>query len=302
MSRWLEHRLQEFVDRSKELTRFRAILDDERAERIVIVWGEEATGKSSLLMRFAAELGQRQLVSAQVDWKGSRNYDFLAFLRSVRDQLRTQCGQHHFAAFTDLVNFFTKPDYNLTLEVKQGGSVGVLNNASISGATIGNVTGVVIEDLKVVMPRQDLAISDGERVLKLTTAFAADLAAVTAERRLVLMLDSVEKIDEATQTWLWEEFLPLLREGQLGDLVLVLCGTQPPPNDAEWIRYILDLQMPPLAIDDIKEYLVRRKAAAEAELNSMAMLVASYTNGKAGSVASMIDGFIKFKANQAGEG
>ena len=52
---------------------------------------------------------------------------------------------------------------------------------------------IVIKDLMLTDPRNDLAIPESDRMARLTDQFVQELNAVASRRRVVIFLDAVEK-------------------------------------------------------------------------------------------------------------
>ncbi|HEY1384097.1 MAG TPA: hypothetical protein VGF43_10800, partial [Dongiaceae bacterium] len=137
---YVEQLLAEFVDREDEMARFGTMLDD-ATRGLMVVWGEGGVGKSSLQAKMKHELARRQVRKAEIVWTDTYAHDYLAIMRKLRDDL----GVEHFKAFTDLVNYFTVPQYNLTINLEGAAKVSVLEGAKIEGSTVGDIAGVVIK-------------------------------------------------------------------------------------------------------------------------------------------------------------
>jgi GTPase SAR1 family protein len=260
----LQQQLQRFVDREAEMRCFEAMLDSPQPARpITIVWGPGGMGKTSLLLRMQEACRTRNLRSVKVVWSDTRNHDFLAVLRSIRDVI----GQQFFGAFTDLLNYHTVPQYKLQVDVRSGGQVTVAEGLQNNGE-IGRIAGVVIEDLNVAIPRSDLGVSEGQRMAELTDQFLMDLdGALKLEsppKPTVLFLDAFEKAGEITQRWVGEELVGALVHGRLGDTRIVICGrTKPPVHEDAWM-FLEEMQLLPLGRDHIIEYLGKAQLAADA--------------------------------------
>src|SRR5256885_10177320 len=117
-----EQRLAQFVDREAQVNSFCRMLEAPDWPRpIMVVWGDGGIGKSSLLFRLVHECSLRNLKKAEVFWTETRNHDYLAVMRKIRDDV----GASRFVEFTNLVNFFTVPQCKLELVVGTTGSVSV---------------------------------------------------------------------------------------------------------------------------------------------------------------------------------
>lgn len=298
MNSVLERRLAEFVDRTEELETFRGILGPSK-ERIMAVWGDGGMGKSSLVARMVHECRQRGASKAEVVWTETRKHDFLGIMRTVRDEIATD----HFNRFTELVNYFTVPHYELTISVE--GNVSVAEGAQFEDVQMGDVAGVVIKDLMIPGPRGDLAVPAEERQARLTDRFVECFRTVLQERfsqqPLVLFLDAVEKMSTDTRTWVWVELLGAVCDERLPNLRVVLCGRSEPPADLDRdVRLMLvEADLRPLAANDIQQYLERRGLPASVAEGAAGLLEAS-TFGNPLSVANAVDVFLRKRARAGG--
>ena len=98
-------------------------------------------------------------------WSETRNHDYLGVMRKIRDGLEAE----QFRGFTDLVNFFTVPQYRLTVNVE--GDAIVAEGAVIEGSRVGDIAAVVIKDSMISIPRSDLPIPESQRREQITEKF-----------------------------------------------------------------------------------------------------------------------------------
>jgi hypothetical protein len=286
----LQRRLAEFVDRRTEMSRFCAMLDG-NDKLITVIWGEGGLGKSSLLARMVHETAQRGLRKAEVVWTNTRKHDYLGVMRKIRDDL----GVEAFKPFTDLVNFFTVPQY--TLKIVAPGPISVAHQAQISNSTVGDIAGVIIKDSMIVIPRSDLGVPETERMLQLTTRFIECLHACCAQGPVVLFFDTVEKMSVETHDWLWGELLAAVQDGRLPGVRCVLCGQTPPELEREMSRIVELAELHPLALDDVVEYLGRR-GVKESDREVAAKFLLLSTKGKPLEVATMVDAYLQSSPRQ----
>ena len=180
-------RLAEFVDRTDELERFCRMLESDD-KHVMVVWGSAGTGKTSLRLRMVHECAQRQLRKAEVECGGTRTTGYQGIMRKIRDDV----GLQYFNALSDYFNFLTTPDYQpqISLNVNlQGTSIAVAQEAEISGAKVGDIAGLVIKDNMLVLPRTDIEVPEGERMMRLTDHFVEGLSAALKEGMLVVFLE-----------------------------------------------------------------------------------------------------------------
>lgn len=294
MTTELERRLAEFVDREDEMARFQDML--ETGDRpVMVIWGDGGVGKSSLIARMTHEVAQRKLRKAEVVWTETRNHDYLAVMRKIRDDV----GVDYFKPFTDLANFFTVPQYELKIQVEHSGSISVAQGANFEGSTVGDIAGVIVKDAMFVVPRPDMAVPETERMARLTDRFIEDLAfALKSGPPLMVFFDAVEKMTEDTRKWVWGELLASVRDGRLRDIMFVLSGRKEPQLDRD-MRFIVErAQLLPLALANIIDYLAVR-GVDEASRPDLATMLMVATQGNPLQIATLVDGFLNMQRKRA---
>jgi hypothetical protein len=286
----LERRLAEFVDREGEMNLFCRTLDS--GERpVFVIEGEGGVGKSSLLARMGHECALRSLRKSEIVWTDTRRHDYLAIMRKVRDDI----GVAYFEEFTDLVNFFTVPRYELSLRVETAGTINVAQHAHIEGSSIGSIAGVLIKDAMIVVPRADMAVPEAERMARLTDRFLASLAAAALDGpTVVLFFDAVEKMTVDTRAWIWVELLGALRAGRLTNVRVVLCGREHQAIDRELALFVEHAELRPLALENVIEYLARR-GVRESDRVAVATALLVATAGNPLQLATCVDGYLRMR-------
>jgi len=283
-------RLAEFVDRTDEMERFCQMLESDE-KHIMIVWGDAGMGKTSLRLRMVHECAQRMLRKAEVECGGTRNTGYLAIMRKIRDDV----GLQYFNPFSDYVNFLTDPNYqpkiSLDINVQGMKNVAVAHGAQISDSSVGDIAGIVVKDNMLVLPRTDMAVPEEERMMRLTDRFIEGLGAALNEGKLVVFLDSLEKMAPDTDRWLWQEPLLAVREGRLTGIKFVLCAEARPQLDRDWRIFVEEAELQPLAIEHIEAYLEKR-GVQEALCNGLAMYLLANTKGKISLIAEGVDAFL----------
>ena len=255
-----ERLLTQFVDRSAEMSLFGQVLDSDDLP-VMVVTADPGMGKSSLLMRMVHECALRGLAKAEVEWTSVDVLDYMSTLRKLRDAL----GVEPFAAFTDLVNYYTDDSYQPRLEINinlKGGNIQVAGGAQISGSEVGDIAGLVLRDNQFTIPRSDIAVPDEVRRERLTQRFLAGLAALSKAQRVVLFFNATEKMSELTHQWLWGQLLRPVVDGALPNVRAVLLGQRPPPDDHDMAALLARVQLKPLGADDIDSYIAKRMAGA----------------------------------------
>jgi hypothetical protein len=285
----------EFVDRESEMRRFCGLLDSP-TKHIMLVWGDNGIGKTSLLARMIHECASRHLAKSEVVWTDTRPYNYMDIMRQLRDDL----GVDAFNAFTDRINFYTKDHYELKIVVQ--GSVEVGKQASISnGANVENIgVQVNVNDLMSSAPRTDMAVPESERMARLTDQFVQDFRALQKDKLVVVFFDAVEKMSSETEKWLWSELLKAACDGRLANVKFVLCGVKKPEYGRAWREYVEEAQLQPLTREHILAYFEKRHVRHE-HWETLATVLLMTTHGKVAEVATWVDAFLEQPGSKDGE-
>ena len=292
-----EQRLATFVDRVKEMNMFQRFLDPELGEKpIMFIWGQGGYGKSSLLSRMLQECNQRTMKKSQILWSNSDKPDYLSAMRKIRDDL----GSEHFLEFNDKVNYFTKEGYELrnnyqvTVLLKADGKVEVGNGMNLEGGSqVTNMAGVLIQDLKLVVPRPDKEIHEDQRMKELTTTFLFCLNRLaSAQAPVVIFMDAVEKMTLSTSEWVWEQLLKRACENELPHVRFVMLGRVGPSLENGNVYLMMEkAELGPLGLSDIEQYL-RVKGVREDLCSPLALMLHGVSKGFPLQVAAQADEFL----------
>jgi hypothetical protein len=283
-----QQRLERFVDRDKEMACFTEMLRPD-CKPIMLVWGESGIGKSSLLARMIHECALRKIRKAELTWTDTRNHDYLAIMRKVRDDV----GVDEFKAFTDLINFFTVPKYEL--QISYAGP-----EINVKGGQVGDIAGIVVKDVMLNAPRQDMAVPEAERMARLTDSFFSSLAEATRGGLLVVFLDAIEKMSLDTEKWICCEFVRAISEGQLRNVRLVACG-QRKPDLPEYRTHVEEARLLPLGKPHIVEYLAKL-GVVEEQREFAAGILLDATKGKLSDIANLAEGILMRQKSQGADG
>lgn len=284
--------LNEFVDRETELGNFKKVLDSPDLV-LYAVWGDGGVGKSLFQAKMSHEVAQRGLRKAELVWSETSNHNYLAVMRKLRDDL----GIEVFKPFTDLVNFFTVPQYELKITVSSNVAIEVARDAKIEGSQVGDIAGIIVKDVMLTDPRPDLQISKDERMARLTETFIACMANAAKDEPAIIFLDAVEKMSEETEAWLRNELLEAACAGKLGRSKFVLCGRREPQFDRAW-NYAAEVnRLSPLAQQHVVAYLEKRGVGHEGR-EQLAQMLLAVTGGNMLQLATHVDSYLKIQARQ----
>ena len=284
--------LAAFVDRQAELGRFCEMLESDE-KPIMIVWGDDGIGKSSLLLRLIHECASRKLRKAEVFASRTRFNTYLEILRKIRDDL----GPELFPNFTQLVNCLfpnpLQPRAPIKIDIG-GGAQSVLERAKLENVTIhGDVAGVIIKDFMINVPDPSMNIPLQDRMNLLTTEFLKDLAPIVQNEMLVVLFDDIQELTDETYKWLWEGIISALEEGRLKNIRFVLCGRAKPQLEGAAVLSVKEAPLQPLGLSDVENYLDRIGHVEEGRLAAAQMLWAA-SGGVPLKVAKAVDSYFEF--------
>ena len=284
--------LAAFVDRQAELGRFCEMLESDE-KPIMIVWGDDGIGKSSLLLRLIHECASRKLRKAEVFASRTRFNTYLEILRKIRDDL----GPELFPNFTQLVNCLfpnpLQPRAPIKIDIG-GGAQSVLERAKLENVTIhGDVAGVIIKDFMINVPDPSMNIPLQDRMNLLTTEFLKDLAPIVQNEMLVVLFDDIQELTDETYKWLWEGIISALEEGRLKNIRFVLCGRAKPQLEGAAVLSVKEAPLQPLGLSDVENYLERIGHVEEGRLAAAQMLWAA-SGGVPLKVAKAVDSYFEF--------
>ena len=294
-----ERRLAEFVDRDTEMAEFIQMLEQQES-RIMVLSGGGGLGKSSLIARMMHECAQRKIYKAEVVSTDTRNKHYLEIMRKLREDIGQIKGLEYFSPFTDLVNYYTEQRYELNVnvtglrqsQISAGEGLSVSDNSSV-----GDVAGVIIKDLMLTAPREDLAVPEAERMTQLTDAFLQCLDNATKDDRWVIFLDATEKLDKDTDQWLWDQLLSPVLDDEIPNVSFVISGRNEPELKRDWSFCVTVETLKPLQFEHIALYLEKRGLPSED------ILIDAILEGSGGvpyEIASMVDGILRRQRRRAG--
>jgi archaellum biogenesis ATPase FlaH len=287
-----DRRLAEFVDRDHEMKRFENLLDTSE-KLVMVVAGPGGIGKSSLMARMRHHCANKKTKFVEIIYTDDDIPEYIAIMRRCRDNLATR----PFEPLTDLINYYTVPQYTLKVEL-HGGNVSVGQVMTMTDSSVGTMAGVVIKDSMISFPRSDLDVSESERRMRLTQTFLVNLAeAARAYPQLVIFIDAAEKMSETTARWLWTAFIPGIVDGGIANIRFVILTRAKPELD-RWKRQLVDeTELAPLTIPDIVMYMEKREVAAE-HREALAQMVFAISRGNPLDIANHVDSFLELQYKQ----
>jgi len=272
----LEQRLSCFVDRDEQMEALRAMLAG-GTKRVLSVCGDEGLGKTFLMERMIQECATRQWRTVKVVCREHHNAP-LFIMQSLCDTLAVKLPQ---PADAPGPSYVVQNIFNAPVDVARNLHMG-------EGASIGTITGVIV-NVDVMADRSDeLARREKQRLGQITAAFVESLAQVVRDVPVVVFIDDCHKMPKETDTWLGEELVYAI-DGPLVNMYLVLFGQR----DADFgsRNYLVrKARLKPFTRDDIAAYLEKRGLEAAGPLTTLLLRV---TDGRVSEIQAHVDGIVE---------
>ncbi len=251
-----------FVDRDRQLTAFRRMLDGSARKRVMIIRAPDGMGKSWLLQMFAHPATETGLPLARFDFADGLVYDALALVRRARDML----GEAAFPDLEQTLREASTPRVNISVD-------GPPINVNVNDNTLGDNANITIGDVGVNLKNSQFIVQTDNPVIRqaledrINRAFFEGLATLAATARPVFLFDSYERTSIETERWVagssdrWisGELLLRIRDGRLPNAIAVLAGSRTPEFGPEWSDVLGQMEIQPLSCDDVRTYLRERR-------------------------------------------
>lgn len=272
--------LQElFVDRLKQLERFRKSLEGSSGRKIILISAGPGMGKSWLLRRFAQEAAERGARHVLVDFSDGQAYDVLTLVRRFRDAL----GPVEFNRLTMAINEATAPRLVLSDEGAPSSASVNFSGAQAGDVTLGDVAGrnIIKDNFFIVQTDNPLLLQAIED--RVTQVFFECLNDLVEASTALFLFDSYERttqegdrwISNAADRWIQRELLLRIREGRLPNTLVVLAGRRLPEFDASWATVVGQLPLELFTLADVAQYLRENRGLPNLTDNDVQTLFAA---------------------------
>ena len=276
-----EQRMAEFVNRDEHLGTFSKLLVSDK-KMVMSLAGESGMGKSWLVERMIHECSLQSVKTVYISYVGDGVHDYIAVMRQCRDALDAKL----FDGFTDLLNYYTVPRYELKVE----GSIAVAENARFQNSPTGVMAGVYVRDLYLPELRTDLNIPEAERREALSAKFIAGLKQIGVH--VVIFVDGIERMAAQTQEWLWGKLVGGVVNERLTNFRFVISGQVECKPDHPRKPLVMFSALEPLKRSDVAEYLSRRGIRPE-EVDHTAQTLMRLYKGKPFAIAVAADEILR---------
>jgi tetratricopeptide (TPR) repeat protein len=272
--------LQWFVDRERELRRFREMLAGQDPTQVLVVGGPTGIGKTWLLSRLHREADDQALPASSADFSFGEAFDDLWLVHWAAVAL----GSHHFETLNKTLEDATRLEVVLKVESSPGsGSVTFQGDVEIYGDVAGRD---IIKDNTFYLQADSPVI---RRIWqeRINQAFFEDLARLGLGKGSVLLFDSFELATKEASSWIENQMLKRIGDGELPGVRVVIAGEQVPSFSSAWRDLVAELRLDPLPAAEVRRYLMdkRRLTISEATVST----VYEITGGRPDLVALIAD-------------
>jgi hypothetical protein len=143
----------------------------------------------------------------------------------------------------------------------------------------------LVSEGAIFLPGSDDKRGKQLQLQKLAEAVVNALDVFSSERPVLILLDTYEKVTKSVADWLGQHFLPLIRQGNLAGLRVVIAGREVPSFDREWRIVVDTTELLGLPEPAIREYWIARRKQPETDL----AFVRRYSGGIPLMLAQMAD-------------
>jgi hypothetical protein len=280
----MQRTLQElFVDRHRQTEAFGKMLEGQSRRRIMIISAGPGMGKSWLLRVFAQAANSRDVPLVQVDFADGQAYDALTLVRACRDAF----GPEHFNDLTLAINDATST--RITLATDGNGAAPV--NVNVSAGNISDSAAINIKEVGTIVKDNYFVVQTDNPIIRqviedrINSAFFECLTTLCSQQRVVFLFDTYERtsletdewVPGAADRWIIGQLLTRIRDGKLGNAIVVLAGRRLPEFGIEWNEALGRMTLEPLECSDITLYLRERRgltAITDAEAARLCQAVA----------------------------
>lgn len=275
-----EQLLEQFVNRDEHIDAFSKLLMSEKKVAMSLA-GKSGMGKTWLISRMIHECSILDIKAVRISYVRDGIHDYIGVMRQCRDTLDAKL----FNAFTDLLNYYTVPQYKLQVE----GNIEVARGAQFDNSSVGVIAGVYVRDLHISDLNADLNIPEAERRERLSGHFLTALAKMTD--RVVIFLEGVELMAEQTQEWFWRKFVGGVVNQRLLNFRFVISGQVEAAPDHLRKPLVVFSLIAPLKREDVVAYLRRRGVRPE-EIEYTATTLMRIYKGRPYDIAAAVSAII----------
>ena len=273
--------LQWFVDRVGELKRFREMLAGRDLTQVLTVAGPTGIGKTWLCRRLQGESDKHAVPAFYLDFGSGVAFQDLWMVHRTALAL----GAFRFEALNKALEGATEHRVVVKVETSPARpELTIYGDLVVHGD---QAEGPIIKNNIFNLPEESPETRGLVDQLA-NEAFFQDLARLGQAEGAVLLFDSHERVAEMPEarSWLQDELLRRIGEGQLPGVRVIIAGETVPKFSSAWRDLVDDLSLDPLPAAEVRRYLEhKRPTISEASVTR----IYEVTDGKPDQVALIAD-------------
>lgn len=258
---------KEYVGREHEVALFWRCLKS--TDTLVLgIHGIAGIGKTWFVKELSRLCGLHNMRHAFLDLGVLGAIDYLYFLT----RLRAQIGTEFFEDFSTTLDSYVTQLRTLYFPLMQPSSSALPVQVAVQGnvfeGNVGDIVGIKIENLKVIIPPAEMRRLELEMRDVLTDKFVQCMTDLVAKHPVVILLDAFEKVEDpelgiATEfsQWFKADWLARMRSTGALNLLLVLARRREltwERQDREWRVGLVMCQLENWGLNEVTEYLAKR--------------------------------------------
>lgn len=274
-----------FVNREKQTTGFLKMLNRETEKAIMAIQAPSEMGKTWAVQRMRHECSLVQSPCAHFDFRDRQPWDYLSIARQTRDQM----GATHFNLLTQTINDATGVNIQLSGSAGDSGDVSI-ESVDVSHVDEGQVE-VTTAGRDVIKDNFFYVQADSETTrraieARITDAFFTCLGELAQAKPLAFFFDAYEEVTEEADRWLQAQLLARIRDGQLGNVIVILSGRELPEfSRSSWRHCLASTGLEPFEREHVVEYITEKRMLTSLDVET----VLKTSGGHPGLLGKMAD-------------
>ena len=260
--------IEDFVNREEALAAIWGSIEAQSAQRLWLVTGIPGIGKTYLLDECRARGRNTHMVCLRIDLHDTRMRDVPTLILHLAEQLGVKQAVNTLAAAQQAATLAQPPQP--ALPASTGDMIGADIGAVASGGMVAvgkgitQISGQVVTYVTQTVRYDDPWVQQQTR-LRLTEALRADLAALAAPHKVLLLVDGWSAPKTDVKVWMCDHLFDWIASGAVQHMSAAIAETDNLPN-FPFPNSVVRLTLSELTETAVEEYWVRKRRLPHEEL------------------------------------